>query len=137
MKRIFHYIALAIIGISIAVSGWILGTQQYKTYHSLVPAPVLGIVVDKNFVVLHVEPNSAAKLAGIQIGDNIEAFDALLAATQGMQMREAIQSVHPGSRHVLHIKRADESLAIEITPKTPTFNPQAIPTPVVSPYNYY
>lgn len=102
----------------------------------LMPTPVLGIVIDKDMRIVHVEAKGAAERAGIQKGDIVEVLDGTLATTQRELVRQIIQEARAGQQHTIRVKRAGKSVDMLIVPAPPVPNSQATPTPVLPPYDY-
>jgi hypothetical protein len=108
-------------------------------------APVLGVVVDKDMKVLHIEAESAAEQAGIQVGDILEMIEDVRFATERRKAKEIIGHNQNQQPLDLKLKRNNQDLVIKVIPTAPTFDSpkyaragQAIPsvTPVIPPDDY-
>ena len=101
---------------------------------AVAPEPKLGFVIDENFVVVTVRPDSPAAQARIQSGDMLlsvagetfdeEAADAFIAARE-------FTLANPGKPIPLTFDRKGETLSIEVVPALLTSpSGEATPTPL-------
>jgi S1-C subfamily serine protease len=112
-----------------------------------IPAPsVLGVVIDQDMQVLHVEPDSAAERATIQVGDILETIEGVPFATERRRAKQMIWHNHNQQPLNLKLKRNAEELLVTVIPLPPNFartdlaTPrQLLPTatPVWPPYDYF
>lgn len=101
------------------------------------PAPVLGVVVDTQMIVLHVEPGSAAAIAAVQIGDVLETLDGISIAASIAQVKARIREAQPNRPLSLKLRRGGQLVQVDIVPMPPRPQAgQATPTPVVDPNTY-
>lgn len=107
------------------------------TVFALEPAPVLGIVVDRNMQVVHVEKGSAAEKGGIKKGDILKGVNSKIV-TQPNAAREAFYSINSSQKSRLVILRDGKELTLEIRPAAPATNAgQQTPTPVPQDMTYF
>jgi len=99
------------------------------------PANNLGVVVDENSAVLHIEPGSAAEEADLQVGDTLIALDGVQFQPNPDEVKEIIRSREQAQ---LRVRRDGEEIEIEIVPAPPPPRPDMpTPTPVMPPQNYF
>jgi len=110
---------------------------------ALSPAPVLGIVVDKDLAVIEIESQSAAELAAIQKGDVLESLENM-PFVEGRDAIKELIAAYQGEDKPLHLKlrRDGEALVVEIRPlpfqiQGDESKPQPTVTPVFLPNFYY
>ena len=111
--------------------------------YSIAVAPQLGIVLDKNMLIVEVVPGSAAEQAGLHTEDVLEALDntTVTSPTDAMQVtRQAIARLGtpaPEQTLSLAFRRGQTHTSIQVRPAPPKDRPgQATPTPVPSDYDY-
>lgn len=104
---------------------------------SLMPSDELGIVVDENNEVLHIEVGSAAEQAGIQVGDLLETLDDI-SFKEKEKVKEKIREPKEGKKFKVKLKRNDKEITLDITPapRRPSFD-ASTPTPVFAPQDYF
>jgi PDZ domain len=98
-----------------------LGDQSGHTAQSipgvtpavLMPAPVLGVVVDKALTVLSVDTYSAAERAGIHVGDVLDTLDDLPIQGNIGEVKNRIQSAQEDQ--VLHLKIIRQGTPLNLT----------------------
>ncbi len=99
------------------------------TIIGLEPAPVLGIVVDRNMQIVYVEKGSATEKGGIKKGDILKGLNSK-SVTQPNAAREAFYSLNPSQKSKLVILRDGKEMTLEIRPAKPIARAgQAMPTP--------
>lgn len=136
MKR-GSLLVIFLIGVWITGCGGPNSISSQPIESASMPAPVLGIVVDQNMAVLHVEPGSAAEKIGIQRGDLIEAVEGMVVATNRDTVRQAIRTAKRGQKLLLKVRRAGVEVMFEVVPSSPVARPnQLTPTPVLLPQDY-
>jgi hypothetical protein len=79
----------------------------------LMPAPVLGVVVDKALQVLSVDTYSAAERAGIHVGDVLDTLDDLPIQGNIGEVKNRIQSAQEDQ--VLHLKIIRQGTPLNLT----------------------
>lgn len=117
---------------------------EVRTFSSS-SGPKLGVVVDKNFVVLDLEDERAAAVAGVQLGDQLIALEAVPFAGNREKIKDILRSSVDGDKTlVLKLERDGKEMLIEIRPSlaVPVFPKESdtpIPTvtPVWPPNDYY
>lgn len=112
--------------------------QMITTVNTDYVSDVLGVVVDAQMKVLHVEVASAAEKAGIQVGDILDTLDATAFVKDREKVRAKIIEPKPNKKLKLKFKRADKALEVDVSPAPP--NPQPVEgtgTPVPTPEDYF
>ncbi len=107
----------------------------------LMPAPVLGVVIDSNGKILHVESGSAAESFGLLVGDALISIDGVSIISERDKVRELIRANTEKTEMVLRYQRDDNIVVIQISPsQQPQFSIdqeiKATPTPVLPPDEY-
>jgi len=106
-------------------------------------ADVLGVVVDGNMKVLHVEVDSAAAKAGLQEGDVLDTLDDLAFIKDRQKVKDKIHEPNFSEpkkvkKFKLKFKRADKMQEVDVSPGPPTAQPvQGTVTPVWDPEDYF
>ena len=99
------------------------------------PARVLGIVVDQDMRVLHVESGSAADQAGLHVGDVLETLNGVPFSDNAERVKELIRSTE---RVQVTFQRSGENMTLEIIPAPPPGRPNLpTPTPVPPSQDYF
>lgn len=103
----------------------------------LKPAPVLGVVVDRNLRVVDVEVGSAGEQAGIRRGDVIREVGSAAVATPA-DAAEMIRQVKAGQLLVITLSRDGHEVTLQarLTPPTGRTG-QSTPTPVPADQTYF
>jgi membrane-associated protease RseP (regulator of RpoE activity) len=102
------------------------------------PAPVLGVVVDRNLKVIDVESGSAAEKAGVQRGDVLKKLDSTILTSPVVAMNTARQKIQskPGQKIDVMLQRGGQDILLQVLPAPPvsrgTFDHPA-PTPTAVP----
>ena len=105
--------------------------QQTRVLQKSAPAPVLGVVVDGKFNVLHVEPGGVAAAAGVKAQDILIsldgiAFDVKPEARNRIKNLIATSNSDHTSKHLkLLLRRAGQEMNIDIVPLPPNSKPSA------------
>ena len=101
-------------------------------------APVLGVVIDADMHVLHVEAQSAAQQAGIQTGDIFKTFNGLALPEHSEQLREALITDPAETAEIeIGLIRDGQSVTVVVIPSAMVLqNVLQTPTPVLSPNDY-
>ena len=110
------------------------GQRVFVTYR----APVLGVVVDADMHVLHVEAQSAAQQAGIQTGDIFKTFNGLALPEYSEQLSEALLLNRSETAEIeIGLIRDDQSVTVVVIPSAMVpQNGLQTPTPVLAPNDY-
>lgn len=102
----------------------------------------LGVVVDENLKVLHIEVDSAAEKAGLQLGDILETIDGISFTKDREKARTRITTPRQDQTQAkilkLTFKRADKAFEVDVNLAPP--NPQPVEgtgTPVPTPEDYF
>lgn len=114
---------------AIALCLFLVGCLSQGSY----PAPVLGVSVDKNLIVVDVHKGGAADQAGIQVQDKLLALDG-----EALNTPEAwwlkISEFEVGETYEVTLERASETPTLPVTAARPPINwapgttPTAFPT---------
>lgn len=104
----------------------------------IMPADVIGVIVDENIKVLEVESRSAAELAGVQVGDVLDSLEGI-SFKDREKVKAKIHEPMDGKRFKLKLRRNDENIEVDISPAPPAFVPAGnnTPTPVLPPQDYF
>ena len=107
----------------------------------LMPAPVLGVVIDSNGKILHVESGSAAESFGLLVGDTLISIDGVSIISERDKVRELIRANTEKTEMELRYQRNDNIVVIQISPsQQPQFSIdqeiKVTPTPVLPPEEY-
>ncbi len=103
----------------------------------------LGVVVDENVKVLHVEVGNSAERAGLQVGDILETLDGVSIAKDRELVKEMLRAnshgqLQPEKRFKLLLRRGDQELEIEVNPGPMLPEPGEVgATPVWPPQDYF
>lgn len=98
----------------------------------------LGVVVDENMKVLHVEPGWPAAVAGLQEGDILDSVDGISFAQEKAKAKAAIQEPKKDKKLKLQVKRAEKTVDIDITAfQLPASTNLPTVTPVWPPNDYF
>jgi C-terminal processing protease CtpA/Prc len=124
-------------------------TPQPSGLAPLESAPTLGITIDKDAVVIDVEPGNSAERAGIQIGDAIQNVGSLSlnsaevradlskAREVRMQVKSMLMSAKPGEMISVKVRRTSGDVDVNVQLMAPRFRMgEPTATPVVDP-NFY
>jgi len=109
--------------------------------YGLTPAPVLGVVIDSNGKILHIESGSAAESFGLLVGDTLISIDGVSIISERDKVRELIRANTEKTEMELRYQRNDNIVVIQISPsQQPQFSIdqeiEATPTPVSPPDEY-
>ncbi len=101
---------------------------------SAMPAPELGVVVDRNLRVIDVVAGSAAEKAGLHLGDQLQSFDntPLLQASQATGVVRQTIAGKQGQPLQIRLVRAGQILTLSILPTLPSGR-RGQPTPTAVP----
>ena len=98
----------------------------------------LGIVVDENMKVLHVEPGWPAAVAGLQEGDILDSVDGIAFAQEKAKAKAVIQEPKKDKKLKSKVKRAAKTVDIAITSfQLPASTNLPTVTPVWPPNDYF
>ncbi len=103
--------------------------------------PVLGIVIDSDGKILHVEPGSAAEIAGLMYGDLLISIDGSSIISEREKVRELIRSNTEDREMEIQYQRGEKVFMAQITPsqqmpQSTDQVPKLTPTPVLPPEDY-
>ena len=109
--------------------------------YALFPQPVLGIVIDSEGKILHVEPGSAAEIAGLVSGDILISIDGISVNLERDKVRELIRSNTEEMKMEIQYQRGENVIVTQITPSRQIQQsndqaPKLTPTPVLPPEDY-
>ena len=109
--------------------------------YALYPEPVLGIVIDSDGKILHVEPGSAAERAGLVSGDILISIDSISVNSERDKVRDLIRSNTEEMKMEIQYQRGENVILTQITPSQKIQNsddqtPKLTPTPVLPPEDY-
>lgn len=98
----------------------------------------LGVVVDENMKVLHVEPGWAADKAGVQVGDVLDSVEGVSLLKERGKAKDLIHAPKKDKKLHLKLKRANQDVTLEITSFPPPSG-ENLPTvtPVPTPEDYF
>lgn len=102
----------------------------------LLPPNVLGIIVSDELTVQHVEPNSAASIAGIMIGDTLLTIGEVSFKEQTDKVKALVFGSSDGQEFTITLLRNNKVLTLKIIP-TPMQPQKPQPTFVVPPDDYF
>jgi len=96
---------------------------------------VLGVVFDQNLKILHVEPNSAAKKAGVQVGDVLDSLEDIPIKGHVGDVKNKIAAAPKSKGLRLKVKRGGKDVEVNVVPAPPQFdNPNpGKPIPTATP----
>jgi predicted metalloprotease with PDZ domain len=93
-------------------------------------APVLGVVVNKSFTVLSVDPGGAAENAGVKSGDILLSVQGI-GFSDGFSAKSAIGAIAPGEKVTLKFIRDGKEAQIDVVSQNRTFgNIKVTVTPI-------
>lgn len=123
----------------------LLSQIQIKEVQKSYANPSLGLVIDKEFRVVHVEPEGNAALVGIQEKDILKQIDDIDVSTisrEGfLEKWHQIVADKYGKPFSVVLQRGDKLLTIDITFKLSESRSGVevlpTPTPVLSPFLYF
>lgn len=109
--------------------------------YALYPEPVLGIVIDSDGKILHVEPGSAAERAGLVSGDILISIDSISVNSERDKVRDLIRSNTEEMKMEIQYQRGENVIVALITPSQKIQHPddqtpKRTPTPVFPPEDY-
>lgn len=109
--------------------------------YALYPEPVLGIVIDSDGKILHVEPGSAAERAGLVSGDILISIDSISVNSERDKVRDLIRSNTEEMKMEIQYQRGENVIVTQITPsqkiqQSDDQAPKLTPTPVLPPEDY-
>ena len=109
--------------------------------YALYLEPVLGIVIDSDGKILHVEPGSAAERAGLVSGDILISIDSISVNSERDKVRDLIRSNTEEMKMEIQYQRGENVIVTQITPSQKIQNsddqtPKLTPTPVLPPEDY-
>jgi hypothetical protein len=119
--------------------------HEAPTIFGSLPAPQLGVVVDKHMRVLGVAAYSAAETAGIQPGDILDTLDGISILSHTQTVKDLIRTAQEDQAMHLRLIRNNISLEVIVVPFSsqkriaPTLEPGQIPptsTSVAAPDDY-
>lgn len=106
----------------------------------ILPAPVLGVVIDEQDQVLYVEPNGAADKAGVQAGDTLIALDDMVLANEKEKIKKHVSDKEKDAEMTLTYKRDGKEKKVKVKSDLPPIPPPekhiGTPTPVYAPNDY-
>jgi hypothetical protein len=85
--------------------------RSAPTLAVLFPARVLGLVIDGDMRVLHVESGGSAEQAGIMAGDVLDTIDDISLASNMAQAKEIIYGSGAGQKLVLEVETSRQRRA--------------------------
>ncbi|GEM_PF-2376999 len=109
--------------------------------YALYPEPVLGIVIDSDGKILHVEPGSAAERAGLVSSDILISIDSISVNSERDKVRDLIRSNTEEMKMEIQYQRGENVIVTQITPsqkiqQSDDQAPRLTPTPVLPPEDY-
>ena len=109
--------------------------------YALYPEPVLGIVIDSDGKILHVEPGSAAERAGLVSSDILISIDSISVNSERDKVRDLIRSNTEEMKMEIQYQRGENVIVTQITPSQKIQQsydqaPRLTPTPVLPPEDY-
>ena len=109
--------------------------------YALYPEPVLGIVIDSDGKILHVEPGSAAERAGLVSSDILISIDSISVNSERDKVRDLIRSNTEEMKMEIQYQRGENVIVTQITPsqkiqQSDVQAPRLTPTPVLPPEDY-
>ena len=109
--------------------------------YALYPEPVLGIVIDSDGKILHVEPGSAAERAGLVSSDILISIDSISVNSERDKVRDLIRSNTEEMKMEIQYQRGENVIVTQITPSQKIQHPddqtpKRTPTPVFPPEDY-
>jgi predicted metalloprotease with PDZ domain len=120
----------------------VTGTQWITTVIVEYAPDVLGVVVDEKLQVIHIEVDSPAEKAGLQVGDMLESLAGISFVTEREKVRAKIlePNLDPTQHRTLKLifARGKQMIAVDVTLTPP--NPQPVEgtgTPVWPPQDYF
>jgi len=100
-------------------------------------APVLGIVIDLNGKILHIETNSAAEAAGLQRGDIVQSITGLnVRADRFREIASKVHNTPAGNLINVIVERNNAVTELKVSPKSPVGTSNQ-PTPTAVPQDEY
>lgn len=145
MKKFnFAPLAIAFTALVVVLAALALTAPTPVAYtYTLTAGKVLGIVLDQNNVVTHVEPSSAAEASGILVGDEIEDIDGVKLMDKTVDKDGFISDPakekfreKDGKEVKIKIKRNGKQQEILTQAGEWRAAPGGTPTPVMPPNNY-
>lgn len=101
------------------------------------PAPVLGVVIDRNMRVVSVEAGGAAEKGGIKVGDVLKTINSK-SVKQPSAARKAFYSRNSSQKSKLIVLRDGTEITLEIEPTALVGKRgQPTPTPVPQDMTYF
>lgn len=98
----------------------------------------LGIVVDENMQVLHVEPDWPAAVAGVQVGDVLDSVEGISFAKDKSKAKDVIRESKKNKKLKLKVKRDHKDVDIDISSfQLPSGTNLPTVTPVWPPQDYF
>lgn len=138
MQRIYLRFWLMAFMLVMLVGCGVENTPAQPTIFSLAPAPVLGIVLDEQGIVMTVEPHSGAAKADLRVGDQVLTVnDQAFKNVSNQQVRISTERSQPIK---LTIKRVEQEITLIVTASYPQGNgrpDQPTGTPVPNNYRYW
>lgn len=138
MQRIYLRFWLMAFMLVMLVGCGVENTPAQPTIFSLAPAPVLGIVLDGQGIVVTVEPHSGAAKADLRVGDQVlTVHDQAFKNVSNQQVRTSIDRSQPIT---FTIQRGGQEITLIVTASYPQGNgrpDQATGTPVPNNYRYW
>lgn len=121
----------------------ITGTQWITTVIVDYGSDVIGVVVDEKLQAIHIEVDSPAEKAGLQVGDILESLNDISFATDRQKVKDMIHAPRIGKSTPekilkLKFKRRDQDLEVDVRPGPETVQPvEGTGTPVWPPQDYF
>lgn len=118
-----------------------VGEETQITSYAMMPAPVLGVVLDQDGKVLFVKSGSAAEKAGVAVDDVLESVNGISISSDREKAHEVISSTADGELIDLQYNHGGRSITTKAQPSRPTpllraDGTMTTPTPVLPPEDY-
>lgn len=99
----------------------------------LEPAPVVGVVVDGNMSIVHVEPQSNAEKAGLSIGDTLLAVNEIAIENNSRIAKAVVQGTLPNEAVVFQVRRNGRIVDISVIMRPLSNGSTVVPLPSDAP----
>ncbi|MCL4508931.1 MAG: PDZ domain-containing protein [Chloroflexi bacterium] len=132
-------------GLLLAGCGGVVQGSQMSTSVSssvavdaLEPAPVLGVVVDRQMRIVDIEAGSTAQRAGIRRGDTLIAIGTVPVASPSAARQAFRRVARPGQTLRVTVNRGGRALVFQVVAAPPVGHSGApTPTPVPPTQEYF
>ena len=102
----------------------------------LLSTGVLGVVIDENFTILHVESGGAADKADIVVGDVLVSIGGVILTSESIdEAKHAILEARREMSIEVVLVRDAQTIQLNVVPSAPASR-ELTPTPVLDPHDY-